>query len=300
MFKEKLTVVIPTKDRPKEILRLLENISLQEVKPSQIIIVDGGKNTVQGALKNFPDLKIDYARQEIASLTAQRNAGVRRVMDEATLVGFFDDDIILKQGSLGNMMKFWETASADTGGAAFNILDRLHEKRYKRYFFQKLFLVNAEEPSAILPSGFQSRFSTQDKTSPVGWLPGCAMVWRKEVFGQFTFDERFEGYARYEEVDFSYRVGKNYKMFIVADAKIEHLAPPEDIELSKKLGKMQIANRLYFAKKNKGLSVSLCMWACLWLFINNVRRSLFTRDRIRYARKARGNIDGFLAFMRGR
>lgn len=129
-------------------------------------------------------------------------------------------------------------------------------------------------------------------TAPVHWLPGCAMVWKKDVFKEFMFDENFSGYARYEEVDFSYRVGKKYRMFMVADAKAQHLSRVESTDFSFPLGKMEVLNRLYFVRKYPELSTSLCAWALFGIFLNNVLIGVLSMD-IRRLYRARGNLAGF-------
>ena len=293
MYKEKLAVIIPTKDRPGDIERLLRDISCQETKPLQVVVVDGGDTPVEDIPKKFPGLNVDYKRCVPASLTAQRNAGIKAVTDEATLIAFLDDDVTLQIDSFKNMMRFWENASADTGGAGFNLTNI----PYKRSsLIDKIFLVNPDEPGAILRSGFQSKSRFVDKTVAVEWLVGCATVWRRRVFDEFDFDEWFSGYAHCEDVDFSYRVGRKYKMFIVADAKAEHLSRHiyklEDLDSSILWGRMQVANRLYLAKKNPEFSVMLSYWACLGLFLNNAIEGIFRRNQ-RYMLRAKGNIEGF-------
>lgn len=292
--KEKLAIIIPTKDRQDKIADLLESISIQNIKPVQIVVVDGGEKPLERDLLNkYSDLHIDYLRSVPASLTTQRNAGIMRLCRDATLVGFLDDDIILEKDAIPNIMRFWEGASQNTGGAAFNLTNEIYKKPH---LFEKIFFVNTDKPSRILRSGFQSKVSFQNKTLLVDWLVGCVMVWRRNIFDEFMFDEWFTGYARYEDVDFSYRVGRKYKMFIVADARARHLNTLEKIEFSFALGKMEIVNRLYFAKKSADLSLLLCCWACLGLFINNIVKGLFTFNK-RYILRSRGNIAGFEEFL---
>lgn len=119
------------------------------------------------------------------------------------------------------------------------------------------------------------------------------MVFRKNIFGEFSFDERFSGYARYEDVDFSYSVSKRYKMYVVADAKVRHLNRLEDVNFSFPLGRMEVLNRLYFVRKHKDLSVPLCYWALFGILLNNIAKGLLKPDR-RYFNRARGNVAGFV------
>lgn len=290
MVVEKLGIIIPTRDRPEQLRRLLENIATQEVKPVQIIIVDGSHSPEQKVLEQVSGLtKIDYIRKVPASLTAQRNIGIEMLHSEVTLACFFDDDIVLKQDCLNNMLRFWSGTSEDTAGAGFNLINEIYKKPT---LFEKIFLVNADTPSRILRSGFQSKLCFQNKTTSAEWLPGCSMVWRKKIFKVFRFDEWYSGYARYEDVDFSYRVGRKYKMYIVADAQVQHLNKLESINFSSALGKMEVVNRLYFVKKNQ-LCTPLCYWALLGLFLNNVVKALRGVD-IRYLYRSRGNFLGFM------
>jgi len=291
MSKEKLAIIIPTKERSARLERLLESMRGGETLPSQIVIVDGGRVPSKDLPDRFSDLPISYVHSTPPSLTVQRNSGLKHLKNDITLVGFFDDDVIPAKDAVKNMIRFWESASPDTGGAGFNVTNFPYEKPST---LEKIFLVNADNSGRILRSGFQSKFYVHEKTEAVDWIVGCGMVWRKSIFEEFRFDEWFSGYARYEEIDFSYRVGRKYKMFIVEDARIEHLNSLENIDFSFTLGKMQIMNRLYFVKKNKGLSVPLCYWACLGLFVNNLLKGLSSSDRKRYLRRSGGNIAGFL------
>jgi len=296
MFKEKLAVVIPTKDRPKELNRLFESICKQEVLPNQTIVIDGGKADSDNILKKFSHLNIDYAKINIASLTTQRNLGITFLKPDISLVCFFDDDITLEKNSLSNMLKFWENATEDVAGATFNNMN--HAFRNPT-FFERVFLVKAGKPGGVLRSGFQGLPCSLKETTQVDWLIGCSMVFRRKIFDEFKFDEWFDGYAHCEDVDFCYRVGKKYKLYAVADAKIYHFNTLEKIENSFALGRMQIVNRVYFVKKNSGLSVLFCYWACLGIFLNNIVRSLLDYDKRHYLR-AKGNLAGFFDVFRNK
>ena len=193
MFKEKLAIIIATKDRHNELNRLLKNISEQEFRPRQIIIVDGGRLAVEKDAYKSYEPQVEYIRVRPASLTVQRNIGVSAISDEITLVCFFDDDIVLEENCLINMMNFWESASEDIAGASFNNTNDIYKKPT---FIERLFLVNADKPGRILASGFQSKICSVEKTMPVEWLAGYAMAFKKYIFKEFRFDEWFSGYSQ--------------------------------------------------------------------------------------------------------
>jgi GT2 family glycosyltransferase len=288
MAKERLAIIVATKDRHEDLRRLFNSILLQDTRPEQIIVVDGGDVPVLPVIEEFKDLAVSYVRKMPASLTAQRNAGIRMLSGDITLAAFLDDDIILEDGSLRRMVEFFESSSADVAAASFNNMG----DRYKRAnLAEKIFLVNADVPGRIMRSGFQSKLCSLDADTAVEWLVGCAMLYRRGIFAEFMFDEWFAGYARYEDVDFSYRVGKRYRMYVVAGAKVRHPNRPEDLSFSRKLGEMEVINRLYFVKKNKDLSVPLCYWALFGILLNNILKGVLLLNK-RNRLRAAGNIAG--------
>lgn len=289
--KEKLGIIIPTKDRPDDLIRALKSIAGQEYHPDRVVVVDGGTAPIKDIVDNFRDFKAEYLRIFPPSLTVQRNAGIRHLIKDVTLIAFFDDDIVLEEGCLWNMMKFWEDAPAEVGGASFNLVNEIYKAPT---FFQRFFLVNTDKPNKILRSGFQSKVSFVTETTAADWLVGCAMMYRGKVFNEFFFDEWFSGYSRYEDVDFSYRVGKKYKMYVVSGAEVLHLNKPEDLDFSFTLGKMEFVNRLYFVRKNPELSLPLCYWALFGIFMNNIVKGFIYMDR-RYLYRAKGALAGFVS-----
>jgi len=295
MFKNKTAIIIPTKDRRDDLKRLLESIARQDIKPAQTIVVDGSDNPVKDVLETFPGLSIDYIRLTPPSLTVQRNMGIRSLKDEITLVVFLDDDVVLEEGALYNMMRFWDSASQDTAGAGFNLTNIPYEKSN---FFERLFLVTPEKPGTVLRSGFQSKNHFVNKNENVKWLSGGTMVWRRDIFSEYSFDEWFSGYAHCEDLDFSYRVGRKYKLYIIASSRAKHFSErldnSENKEFSFALGKMQVLNRVYLAKKNADFSVLLSYWACFGMFLNNIAKGLLSGNK-RYLLRVKGNIAGFLA-----
>lgn len=290
----KLAVIIPTKDRHDDLITLLGNILAQSVKPVQIIVVDGGNEPAKKNIEEFTGLTIDYVRCFPPSLTTQRNLGIKKLRKEAEIAAFLDDDVILEQDAIKNMLDFWDFAPSNTAGAAFNLENGTYRKPN---FIEKFFIVNGDLPSKILCSGFQTKVSFQEHTTQVDWLVGCVMTWKTDIFKEYMFDEWFTGYARYEEVDFCYRVGNKYKLYIVSNAIARHPNfRQENIDFSFALGKMEVINRIYFVMKNPGLSLSLCIWGCFGIFLNNMIKSIVTKN-VRYPLRAKGNLAGFFQFL---
>lgn len=254
----KLCFIIPTKDRPFEIERLFKSISIQDAMPSQIIVVDGGSSGVKDIVKKFSELPVDYLQVQPPGLTRQRNGGLKAVRPDIDIVGFLDDDIVLEPKCIENMISFWSHASEDTGGAGLNIIDNKYPN--KPAWFFKFFLIRDSNPGKILKSGRNVPYCPANKTHKTQWLCGGATVWRKDIFEKFKFDEWFSAWGIGDDVDFSYRVSKEYSLMVVADAKVRHIET--GIPSNRQYLRAYIAtmNNMYFAQKHSEFSKELSAW----------------------------------------
>ncbi len=257
----RLCFIIPTKDRPFEIERLFNSICIQEALPSQIIVVDGGALGIKDIVGKFSQLPIDYIQVLPPGLTRQRNAGLNAVHKDIDLVGFLDDDIVLEPRCIKNMLDFWTQAPSDTGGAGLNIIDNTYPN--KPAWFFKFFFIRDNNPGQILKSGRNVPYSPAQRTHNVQWLCGGATVWRRDVFKKFTFDEWYSAWGIGDDVDFSYRVGREYSFMVVADAKVRHIETGIPSERQYLRAYIATMNNMYFAQKHSGFSKILSAWSFL-------------------------------------
>lgn len=293
-FRYKLAIVIATKDRPNELQNLLSSIRRQSFRPSQLIVVDGGDQPVEGALEQFADLEIDHIRVYPPALTKQKNAGVAGVRSDIELIGFLDDDIVLEESSLAAMMEFWEAAPDRLGGTSFNLPDFNPAGRWLKSLPQRLFLIDSRDFGRVLRSGFNTPIWNTPENRNVEWLGGGYTVWRRDVFDRWKFDEWFPGSGLWEDVHFSYRVGKKYDLAIVADAKAAHVEPPVSRSGQFRLGKAQTKNWIYFVRNNPDLSTARCLWACVGRTAVNFTKGVMGLN-LGFILRAWGNLLGFVA-----
>lgn len=254
-----LGFVVATKDRPSELRRMLASLAQQSRLPDQVVIVDASAEAVRAVVEEFPALNISYLRHERPSAAAQRNAGIRAVEASIDLIGFLDDDAVLAPGAMEAMMAFWQDAPADVGGAAFNCLNPTQGglQRLKASSLAGWLGLYAAAPGRVMPSGWQTLMGTVERTMFVEWLPSTASVWRRQVLEETSFDEFYDGYSYCEDLDFSYGVGRRYRLAVVAGAGFYHYPAPGGRRGSYYFGRVEARNRLYFVRKN-GLS----SWRC--------------------------------------
>jgi len=254
-----LSIIVATKDRPNDLRTMLASVQRQTVKPAQIVIVDASAQPVEAVAREFGALNVAYRRHWPPSAAAQRNAGLAAVAAEATLVGFLDDDIVLEPDAVEEMLRFWNGATNRVGGAAFNWLNMEPRAmgRLKRSRFVDRLGLYSTQVGGVAASGWQTIVDPVAVTTRVRWLSSCAAVWRREVFARHQFDPYFDGYSYLEDLDFSYGVGTDHQLYVVAGADFRHY-PAKGGRISNfHFGRVEVRNRLYFVRKH-GLSVLRC------------------------------------------
>ena len=279
----KLSLVIPTYNRPKDIDRLLFNLNLQDRKPDEVIIVDASETNETNLLVDskihafaYP---VSYYRHE-KGLTRQRNYGISKAKYE--IIGFTDDDSLFEPDYFSRIMELYEKdTSKEIGGVAGFIIQVEHSQiieidgrlnnvvkkedfsdLMKEFFFkfptlhrskmreriEKLLLMHSEEGTYCAGKGrfycLRTLFRGQ-KT--VDFLQGIAF-YRKEVFDAVKYSEFFQGYGFGEDVHFSLQVGKQYKLMVDGEAMSYHLHAPSGRPDIYWIGYMHARNHFYIFK----------------------------------------------------
>jgi GT2 family glycosyltransferase len=132
---------------------------------------------------------------------------------------------------------------------------------------------------------------TVHQTCFVDWLPTGAIVWRREVLEQYRLDDYFEGYSYLEDLDFSFSVGKHYRLAVVADARYHHYPSSSGRISQYKFGRTEVLNRLYFVRKH-GLSVSRCYLGIVIRFFLTLL-SFGRSGKLAWLQRACGNVVEF-------
>jgi len=291
----KISFVVATKDRPDELIRMWQSLRRQSRVPDEVVIVDASaRPSALVGLRTAPPV-MRTIRTDVASATRQRNLGLDAVSPDADLVGFLDDDVVLEEGAVEAMLRFFEAADAGVGGAAFNMVNHppLDWPVLKRSRLAESIGLYARRGGAVTASGFQTMIGPLARTEWTDWLPSGASVWRREVFGGCRFDEWFGGYSYLEDLDFSYRVGRTYKLAVVAGARYLHLQAPGGRGGGYAFGLREVLNRVHFVKKYPEFSPGKCYAALAARLLMNV--AFAARDRkMSYLGRAFGNAVGLV------
>ena len=294
----RLAVVIPTKDRPDDLRKLLASLKGQSRRPDQLIVVDGSEPDISHVVAEFRELPVEYVRVFPPSLAKQRNAGMASLASDITLAGYLDDDIVLESDSVEEMMRFWETCGPEYGGLAFNIVNNPSPGGVG---LKQLLGIDHRIPGKVLASGFPSTIYGVESDLETDWLYGGATIWRREVISRYPYDEWYVGTGFMEDIDYSYGVRGTYRLGVVAAARLAHYSRPVRLDRQMLLGFWQIANRMYFVRKyrDRGLKPSAAWFSSLSLALLNFGAGVLRRDRA-YLHRFAGNIRGMMFEVAGK
>jgi len=295
-YKNKIAVIIPTKERKHELRRLLASFVSQRCLPDQIIIVDASADADTLLTEDYKMLSVTYIHGNY-SITEARNIGISSLKESISLVCFLDDDVVMEEVAWEAMTDYWESAGVDIGGCSFFIANEIHHDKTYIRILKRLLTIKPKQYGKILPSGFNvSPYSPSETTINADWLSGGVTVWRRIVFDTNAFDEWFSGYGMYEDVDFSYRVGKKYKLVVNTGAKVKHLMDISKKGMNFQIGKKEVINRLYFVRKHQELSVNLSLWSGVGKIIKNLLIGLFFLN-FKFIIRACGNVSGVINYI---
>ena len=90
----KVSIIIPTYNRPDLIRRAVESVLKQTYQNFEIVIIDDTPNDkTEKVVKNFNDKRIKYIRNQIRKgPSAARNQGIKESSKDSRYIAFLDDD----------------------------------------------------------------------------------------------------------------------------------------------------------------------------------------------------------------
>ncbi|MBL6449802.1 glycosyltransferase family 2 protein [Fulvivirga sp. 29W222] len=108
MMPDEVSVIIPTRNRRKSLMQLLEDLSKQTYALKEVIIVDSSDERMNADLfdEEFPSLNVKYLASE-ASVCIQRNLGIKEA--QGSHIFLCDDDINLPEDYVAVLMEHSKT-----------------------------------------------------------------------------------------------------------------------------------------------------------------------------------------------
>lgn len=211
----KISVVIPTLNREKELIDTIEKVLEDKYPDFEVIVVDQTEIHRPETADRLSELreKVEIIAEPIKSLPHARNVGVAHSSGEIIL--FLDDDIIPQPGLISAHAALYEDAKV--GGVGGRIVAAGDEGK--------------PEPSRVVTitawGAFKDYFYATH-AEKVATVRGANMSFRRDLYIKLGgFDENYVGNAMREETDFSFRLRKlGYRLVFEPAAEVFHLLTP--------------------------------------------------------------------------
>lgn len=267
----RITIIIPTLNRPRELARLLSSLAQQTHLPDEIIVVCQGNMREETFRADHPHLAFIWIQETVPSLTKARNRGVRAATGD--IIGFLDDDCAVEKDYVEWVLKFFVAHPSAKGvqGVITNFVEG-HVKKVGGGFLYgmynavaKIFLLNnSSTKNKLLLSGRNQYAARVDTVTVCEWLSGIGN-YRRDVFLQFHFDELLSGYALGEDKLFSYAIYLRYpnSLFIDPSIRLVHDHAKEGRPAEEALVAMKVHNTWYVWDKllrPRGRTAILAFW----------------------------------------
>ncbi|MCC6005631.1 MAG: glycosyltransferase family 2 protein [Thermofilum sp.] len=286
----RVSVIIPTYNRRKDLAELFESLLVQTYKPVEVIIVDDTPNDEIKMLceeykPRFKESNINliYIRNhKKKSLTVARNIGIENACGDILL--FLDNDVILFNDYIEKLIEIFKEKKQAlcVQGYIVNISIRKDKLSFLRDLFNRVFhsYYRYPEDSCKL---FEYP-SSLSKVIECEWLSGANFACKREVFNELKFDENLEGYSFMEDVLFSHTLYKKYPgtLFITPYAKCIHKSSPKNYTDKNALEKLKLKQRKYVLRKLFGFKgILFYYWQNIGImllnFINSIKKLGFKK-----------------------
>ena len=182
-----VTVVICTRNRPKQLSACLERLQHQVTKPSEILVVDNASLTdeTREVANRFAGVR--YVREENPGLDNARNRGV--IEAKTDVIAYTDDDTMPNDYWV---FRVYETFRDPSVAAMTGLVMAASLETEAEIIFEKHWPFNRGYVTKIYDYNF---FSATLKTGPPVWKIGAGanMAFRKDIFEEVGyFDERLD------------------------------------------------------------------------------------------------------------
>lgn len=271
-----ISILISTKNRFHDLKECIESALAQSIKPDEVILVDASdtnksREMVERLLRDT-GISFTYHRQDVIAGKIRKTMAWNRAvkMAQGDIIVFLDDDVVLEKDYLSQLLKAYRenTLPGVVGVTGYtkplpNLKCRSTMAVLKKALYRYFLLYRDDGDGRMQPSGFPAYSSAKNAIIPVEIMPTCNMSVKKEVFGEFAFDEWFHGYSYQEDDDFTYRVSRKYRFLYTPFAALTHKTSPAARDNAEKAEAMKALNHFYFFRKNMPKTPKNCL-AFLW------------------------------------
>ena len=294
-----ISVLIATRNRPKLLVNLLNNINSQSVKPNLIVVVDSSDSNHQ--VRNLASIKknlnIKYLNTDIRSAAIQRNIGLDLIPINTKFIFVLDDDVIVERDYIEQIIKnFTDKSIVGISGVSRN--NKAISKNQFSNLVRRIFFLYSNKMGKVTLGGinipFIEKFSSELQRSD--WLIGCA-AWRFSAIKNRRY-KKFLGQSLFEDVIFSIEMSKVGQLVVDPKIIFEHKESELERPNYHDFYVMWIHNRYFVIKEMMGSSIKYLAfhWTNLGKLLQiSTEIIMFRRQGLI---KLSGFIDGYIKLLK--
>lgn len=246
-----VTAVIPTKNRPIDLLKAVKSIFEQNLAPDELLIIDQSESLEGYALikeyltsNNKLVPKVNHIHDPtISGLVMARQYAVD--VAKGDLVLFLEDDVILEKDFTEKIVDGFNKKPEMMGSSGI-ILN--YKPSFLYLFFHRIF-----HRGIFFDPRLDWHGSTEDKLITSTYLNGGLSAYKKEVFRSVPFDLKND-FFMVEDIEYSVRAADMFgkdKFFINSAAKLSHYPSRHNRSNTEAKYERKTRELIFFAKKRK-------------------------------------------------
>jgi GT2 family glycosyltransferase len=235
---QKIFIVIVNYNGGKNLLECLKSVYASHYKNFEVVVVDNASNdgSIEEVRPHFS--KVHYIMNgKNSGFAGGVNLGIRFALEKmADLIFLLNNDAILEPETITSLEKEERKYGSGIFSPRITSMDGKNWFSSGKVLWWRMRAIHQERKKNI------------SKTYKSEYVPGCAMLISKKVFGATgIFDENF--FLYYEDVDFCLRAKQyGYLSYVCADVNVKHKEESES-NLSKKTYFL-VRSALYFFSKH--------------------------------------------------
>lgn len=292
-----ITVIIPTRNRPDDLVKAIISVINQIQQPDELIIIDQSSSPesrliVESILKNHNVIRLKYVHDaSIPGLVAAKKVGISKA--EGDLICFLEDDVVLEKEYLDEIKKGFDSNAKMMGccGVVTNpprrsVLYNVLFKLFRRGIFV--------DPRVDV---FSDVGANNQQLVLSNVLSGGLSAWKLDVFKVVQFDDA-NGFFMLEDMEFSTRVARHFSSFLYINpnAKLAHNASSVNRDTMWLRQRRKTIEYIAYYKKRKkwkGAHINI-LWLLVGLMGESICHAVLSRSIKPFVSFVLGIKDGLL------
>lgn len=268
-----ITAVIPTRNRPQDLIAAVKSISVQTHLPDELLIVDQSLgdesyDLVNSYMLEFASIKLTYVHDSlILGLVDAKRVAVDRA--EGDIVCFLEDDVVLELDFIEEIMLGF-AAKPNMLGCCGVITNPPNQTFLYKFLFD-LFHCGIFRDVRVSLHG---NLNSQSDFIKSNMLSGGLSAWRAEVFKVIKFDVK-NHFHMFEDIDFSTRADEYFgpQFYINPKARLAHNCSLINRAVLGELQRRKLTEFIIYYKKRKHLPHATISF--LWLLVGMMFEAVF-------------------------